>query len=380
MLVTVEYAASAFEEGGTAAADPNRLVVSAIAVAPDGNVAASDQATIMLNVKPETRQAMRALGFRTHSRLELSPGRYQIRVAALVGSMGRVGSVHEDVEVPDFSKPPLAVSGVVVTSVVAGLTPTAHVDERLRDVLPAPPTTMRDFRNDEAIALFAEVYEGGGAPARDVILKAQIRDEAGQVVFEREDVRSADDMKRSKNGYPLQISLRRFTPGDYRLRLEAESRTAGPNPVTREVAFHVWEVPKSAPAAMPSSSSSTSTLRVVAVAKGAISEVAEPREVVAHNSAEWQALWGLGSVSRGRPAPVVTFETTMIVAVFLGSRPTAGYEPEIVGVLREGDVLVVEWRERVPPDAGNPPNLTTPFVIAGVPQHVGTIRFRKVGV
>ena len=76
----------------------------------------------------------------------------------------------------------------------------------------------------------------------------------------------------------------------------------------------------------------------------------------------------------------MTFETTMIVAVFLGSRPTAGYEPEIVGVLREGDVLVVEWRERVPPDAGNPPNLTTPFVIAGVPQHVGTIRFRKVGV
>ena len=46
-----------------------------------------------------------------------------------------------------------------------------------------------------------------------MILKAQIRDEAGQVVFEREDVRSADDMKRSKNGYPLQISLRRFTLG-----------------------------------------------------------------------------------------------------------------------------------------------------------------------
>jgi hypothetical protein len=116
----------------------------------------------------------------------------------------------------------------------------------------------------------------------------------------------------------------------------------------------------------------------VPVAKGAISGVAELRQVVARNSAEWQALWGTGSVSHGRPAPSVTFDTTMIVAVFLGPRPTAGYEPEIVRVVREADALVVEWRERVPPDAGNPPNETTPFVVAGVPQHSGEVRFRKV--
>src|SRR5207249_5374302 len=100
-------------------------------------------------------------------------------------------------------KSPLAMSGVVVTSVVAGLTPTAHLDERLRDVLPAPATATRDFRNDEAIALFAELYERGGALTRDVTLKTQVRGDAGQIVFEREDVRTADDMKRSKNGYSL---------------------------------------------------------------------------------------------------------------------------------------------------------------------------------
>src|SRR5205814_3402727 len=164
-----------------------------IAVGPSGKVEASDHSTILLNVKPETHQAMRAFGFRTQSRLELSPGRYQIRVAALLTRTGLVGSVHQDVEVPDFSKSRLAMSGLVMTSVVAGDTPTAHFDERMREVLPAPPTTTRDFRSDEAIALFAEVYDEGGAPKRDVTLRTQVRDDAGQVVFEREDVRTADE-------------------------------------------------------------------------------------------------------------------------------------------------------------------------------------------
>jgi hypothetical protein len=114
----------------------------------------------------------------------------------------------------------------------------------------------------------------------------------------------------------------------------------------------------------------------VVVVKGALSKIAEPREVVARNDAEWEALWGALSLRLGRPA--VTFENTMIVAVFLGSRPTAGYEPEIVAAWRDGDALVVEWREHVPRDAGNPPNQTTPFVVAGVPQHAGEVRFKKV--
>lgn len=381
VLVTVEYAASAFVESKTPAADVERLITSTIAVAASGKVEATDHSTITLNVKPETHHTLRARGFRTHSRLELSPGRYQIRVAALVAGTGLVGSIHQELEVPDFSKSALDMSGLVLTSVVAGYTPTAHLDDRMREVLPAPPTTTRDFRNDEAIALFAEVYESGGTAGRDVILRTRVRSDAGQVVFERDDVRAADEMKRSKGGYSLQISLRRFTQGDYVLRLEAESRGAASKAVAREAAFRVGErqPSTSTPTAMPPASpSAPPSLPVVAVAKGALSEVTEPREVVARNDTEWQSLWR--SLSPRRAAAAVTFDTTMIVAVFLGSRPTAGYEPEIVGVRRDGDALVVEWREHVPPDAGNPPNQTTPFVVAAVPQYAGEVRFRKVGV
>jgi VWFA-related protein len=376
LLVTVEYGSSAFDSVGP---ESSRLVASAIAVEPGGKVAASDQSTIALNVKPETLKAMRAGGFRTHSRLELAPGRYQIRVAALVGDTGLVGSVHEDVDVPDLSAPSLAMSGLVMTSVDAGFTPTARVDDRMREVLPAPPTTSRTFRHDGAIALFAEVYEHGSVPKHDVTMATRVHDNGGRLVFERDDVRTATELKRSRGGYSLQISLRQFPPGDYILQVQAESHETGSKAAAHEITFRVAEPPPStspAGAASPPTDPSIESLPIVAVAKGAVSGVPEGREVIARNAAEWSALWG--PLSHGLAAPVVAFENTMIVGVFLGARPTAGYEPEIVRVVREGESLVIEWRELEPRDTGNPPNETTPFVMAGVPQHAGDVRFRKV--
>ena len=40
-----------------------------------------------------------------------------------------------------------------------------------------------------------------------------------------------------------------------------------------------------------------------------------------------------------------TSRREMVVAVFLGSRPTAGYSVEIVGATDDGGVLVVQYRE-----------------------------------
>ena len=74
-------------------------------------VIAADAAAVWPFFRWDNLEAMRAGGFRTHSRLELAPGRYQIRVAALLGETGPVGSVHQDIDVPDLSTPPLAMSG-----------------------------------------------------------------------------------------------------------------------------------------------------------------------------------------------------------------------------------------------------------------------------
>lgn len=365
VLVTTEYAAAAFETPATQAASGDRLQASVIAVDPEGRVAASDHTSIGLDVKAQTRQAMKVLGFRTHSRLELPPGRYQLRVAGVLAN-GLVGSVHQDIEVHDFTASEPMMSDLVLTSIVAGLVPTAQMDERLRQVLPAPPSTMRDFRQDESIALFAETYHAGGAPPRDVAFSTTIRGTGGDIVFTRSDTRTVDQLKQSNGGYSLQVPLRQFAPGDYSLRVEAIG-------VTREAAFRVWAVPDS-PSAVGGSQSADLPFKVVA--RGAMSGVTEPREALARSAEELQALWQ--SLTLRSPPPQVAFANTMIAAVFLGTRPTAGYEPEVVAVQRDADTVVVEWRERTPQDAGNPPAVTTPFAIVGMPMHAGSVRFERV--
>lgn len=372
VLVTVEYGAVAFDDSGVVATD--RLDSSVIAVDPLGRIVQSDHATMTLNVQPETRQAMRVLGFRTHSRLELAPGRYQVRAGAFMPGKGLVGSVHEDIEVPDFAKTPLTMSGLVVTSGVAGYIPTARFDPRMRDVLPAPPSTQRDFRNDEAMALFAEIYAAAGVPSSGVTLTTRVTNAAGEKVFERQDVRTAEDMKRTKNGYSLQLSLRQFPPGDYRLRFEASVPGNSAMTVARETPFRIWDVSETAASAGTQALDSGAPF--VVVAKGAVSGVADARQSIARTDAEFQALWQSLSLRGTRPA--VEFKNTMVIALCLGSRPTAGYEPEIVAVRRIDDALVIQWRE-VTPAPGNPPATTTPFLLAGVPQHEGEVRFEKVG-
>lgn len=369
VLVTVEYGAAAFEISATQASSGDRLQASVVAVDPAGAVSGSDHTSIGLDVKPQTRQAMKVLGFRTQTRLELRPGRYQLRVAGAMAN-GLVGSVHHDIEVPDFTASKPAMSDLVLTSVVAGLVPTAQVDERLRQVLPAPPSAMRDFRQDEAIALFTETYEAGGVPARDVTFATTVRGTGGETIFTRSDTRTADQLVKSNGGYALQVPLRQFAPGDYSLRLEAT--IAGADPIAREAAFRVWAVP----AQTSDGAGQRGDLPIVVVARGAMSGVTEVRQALARSAEELHALWG--SLALRTPPPQVAFTNTMIAAVFLGTRPTAGYEAQVVAVRRDQDTLVVEWRELAPPDAGNPPAVTTPFAIVGIPMHAGAVRFERV--
>lgn len=67
----------------------------------------------------------------------------------------------------------------------------------------------------------------------------------------------------------------------------------------------------------------------------------------------------------------------MVVAVFLGSRPTAGYGTEIVLAAGNGGTLVVEHVETAPsPDALTAQILTAPYHLAAIPKHDGEVRFQ----
>ena len=113
------------------------------------------------------------------------------------------------------------------------------------------------------------------------------------------------------------------------------------------------------------------------VAQGAASAIDNPREVIVRSSPEWEALWK--SHAGPQPAPAVDFSASLVAAVFLGTRPTAGYLVEILGTRRENDALVVEYVERAPAaDAIVAQVLTSPFHVVKLPRFGGPVRFRKM--
>ena len=217
-----------------------------------------------------------ASGIRVVSQFEVPvKGRYQVRVASASGD--RNGSVVYDLEVPDFTDGPLAMSGVALAALspsdtvtlrpgrnrnstkkaaqcrtaVCGstivlesmLTPwltkdNAAEDLLLRDALPAPPTATREFAPDETLALFVEVYDNSGrakgSAPNTLELAARLYNADGEVVRQATERRSAAAARRPSggHGFTLRLPLDRPPAGSYVLRIEASS-TRSPGEVVR---------------------------------------------------------------------------------------------------------------------------------------------------
>ena len=86
--------------------------------------------------------------------------------------------------------------------------------------------------------------------------------------------------------------------------------------------------------------------QVTVVSREMMSMVDEPKQAVARSAAEWAGLWR--QHAGDKPLPPVDFGSRTVVAVFLGTRPSAGFAADITGVREANGVLVVEWQERRP--------------------------------
>src|SRR5215510_14794612 len=207
------------------------------AVDAKGKMKASQKEAITLNLKPDTRERVEQTGLRVLSRMEVPAGTYQLRVAAHDTSGGASGSVLYDLEVPDFSKSRLAMSGLALTSAAASALPTAKADEELRKVLPAAPVAARSFPQNDQLALFADVYDNDVTPVHKVDITLTLRSDDGRVVFKNEDERSTADLagKPGGFGYATTLSLSDFDPGLYVLKVEARSRLGNDIAASREM-------------------------------------------------------------------------------------------------------------------------------------------------
>ena len=348
----------------------NALEISMMAMDLSGKVPDGDRTSLELKLRKQTRDLMVQAGLRSVTTLDVPPGRYQLRVAAREANNGAVGSVFVDLDVPDFSQP-FSMSGILLSSSAAGLTPTPRVEENLKGLLPVPPTTARGFATAETLFGYVDVYDSL-QPAHIVDITTSVTRVDGTKVFSTTDERQSAEMGANKGGgygVPFQVPLTDFEPGLYVLEVEAKPRLNNKSAVYRELTFAVYGPPTSEAANAP---------RVVPIAHGPLSNGATARESVARSTEEWNQLWA--SLPTRQAAPQVAFDQMMVVGVFVGNKPTTGYKIEITGARIDGDALVVEWRE-VPPAEGSTVSatVTTPFALAGVSRHDGPVRFEKAG-
>jgi hypothetical protein len=108
-----------------------------------------------------------------------------------------------------------------------------------------------------------------------------------------------------------------------------------------------------------------------------MSQIEEPMQAAARTPAEWTALWRKHGGDAAMPK--VDFGSRTVVAVFMGTKPSAGFAVEITGTRHEHGATIVEFRERRPERGQvSAQILTSPAHIATIPKVSGEIKFEKV--
>jgi hypothetical protein len=174
------------------------------------------------------------LRYEAVSTLNLAPGTYELRVAVRHEQAGVVGSVHTYVDVPDFDKDPLTLSGVVLHDANA---PTATPAEALGGIIDVAPTTRREFTSGQRVVALLRAYERRQDPPAPVavtfrVLDHQLREVLAEPVAVAADRFAADGSAEMRFNLPLD----RLQPGWFVLRVEASRDRST---VQRDVRFSV---------------------------------------------------------------------------------------------------------------------------------------------
>jgi len=113
------------------------------------------------------------------------------------------------------------------------------------------------------------------------------------------------------------------------------------------------------------------------IEKGTASSASELRQVVVRDGAAWEKFWSEHAPERPRPA--VDFAREMVVGVFVGDRPTAGYTVEIFGYRESGDDVTVQYRETTPARGTVAAQvIVSPYHLAAIPKKTGKVSFEQV--
>ena len=213
---------------------PDQVDVIIKAFTADGDPRGSDSQLIPITV-PAGKLDRDVSRYEVLARLDLpKPGKYQLRLSAHSAASDTTGGVYVDVEVPDFARDAVSLSGVVMNNALAA-DPVAPL-RILRDIVPVVPTSERSFMPSDVVTAFLRVYQGGGKTGA-VPIKTTIKDAAGKAVFTKSDTIKAEGFGEAHAAdFQFRLPLVDLKAGDYLLSFET---SAGKVTARRDVRFSV---------------------------------------------------------------------------------------------------------------------------------------------
>jgi hypothetical protein len=249
VAVTIEMDATRFHfeprTNGTIFAD--KLELSYFSLNEQGKGQMGMRSEIELTLRAETYQRVQQVGLRMNPRIALAPGRYQLRIGVRENGGGSLGTVFYDLQVPDFTKEPLSMSGMLLTAGSSQLVPTLVPDKLIGDqLLPGPATSRRTFAQGDTLATYAEIYDNIPATQTHTIsIITRLVGEDGREVFTSRETHDGAALqgagKSSIYGFSKQIPLADVGPGRYLLQVEAQARgnPKDAKPITQETLVSV---------------------------------------------------------------------------------------------------------------------------------------------
>ncbi len=179
------------------------------------------------------------VSYQVSDTITLRPGTYQLRVSARSAKLAAGGSVYLNLEVPDFTRSRLALSGIAIGYAAGPRVPAAAVSPRRPSgarepasaqarALPFAPTLDRVFAASDTLRVYFTAM--GRSAASGTTGQLTIVD-AGDVAGVRSSTRWTAD---ANGAVDLRVPLKQLTPGTYIMRIEVLNAEG---PATREVGF-----------------------------------------------------------------------------------------------------------------------------------------------
>jgi VWFA-related protein len=202
--------------------------LSATAVDLDGKPCGTQEQSITTGSSPGSRGQPDL-----PAHLPLNEGRYLVQLSAQTS--GRSGVLVVDVDVPNFSREPLSVSGLIM-----GRPSTSAVtDKAIADLVPFLPSTQRQFQPTDNVAAFVRLYQGEKGTIAPVRVSAKVTDDKNVVRSNQDALFDAASFSGDRSAdYQFSLPLEHLAAGNYLLEVDAQS---GERHVRRTARFSVTD-------------------------------------------------------------------------------------------------------------------------------------------